>query len=111
MDRLDYYRTIIRRIIAEQVEVQPAVGNVELVPVCDDTSMNYLVVMLGWDGDDRVDAPVIHIRLRDGKVWLEEDNTDELIVNQLIDAGIPKEEMVLAFYPASERPATEYALA
>ncbi len=72
-------------------------GDVELVVVCDDASGNYLVLMLGWEGYNRLDAPVIHIRLKDGKVWLEEDNTDALIAEQLVEAGIPKEEIVLAF--------------
>ena len=111
MDRIDQYRPIVRRIIAEQTEVQPALGNVELVAVCDEASANYLVLMLGWDGYDRVDAPLIHIRLKDDKVWLEEDNTDALIADQLVEAGIPKEAIVLAFQHPSERAQTEYATA
>jgi hypothetical protein len=93
------------------VQVQPALGNVALIPVCDSSSDNYLVLMLGWDGYDRVDAPVIHIRLLDGKVLLEEDNTDALIAAQLIEAGIAKADLVLAFQHPSEREDAEYAVA
>jgi hypothetical protein len=103
MDRVESYRAIIRRIIAEQAAVQPAAGNVELVPVCDDMSGHYLVLMVGWDGYDRIDAPVIHIRLHEGKVWLEEDNTDAQVADQLLEAGIPQEAIVLAFQHPTER--------
>ena len=111
MDRFDQYRASIQRIIAEQAQVQPALGNVALLPVCDPISDNYLVLMLGWDGYDRVDAPVIHIRLLNGKVLLEEDNTDAEIAAQLIAAGIAKADLALAFQHPSERADAEYVIA
>ena len=49
---------------------------------------------------------VIHIDIRDGKVWIEYNGTDAEIGAELVAAGIPKEDIVLGFQPAEIRPLT-----
>ncbi|MCS6889763.1 MAG: XisI protein [Chloroflexus sp.] len=48
---------------------------------------------------------------RNGKIWGEADNTDQEIVRQLLDAGIPRESIVLAFYSPQKRAYNEFAVA
>lgn len=40
---------------------------------------------------------MIHIDIRNGKVWLQHDGTDARIAEQLIEAGILKHNIVLGF--------------
>jgi len=54
---------------------------------------------------------IAHLRIRNEKIWVEADNTDALIVQQLLDAGIPKQSIVLAFHSPQKRPLTEFAVA
>ncbi len=49
--------------------------------------------------------------MHNGKIWVEADNTNQAIVQRLLDAGIPKESIVLAFYSPQKRPFTEFAVA
>ena len=49
--------------------------------------------------------------INNGKVWIQEDNTDLVIADDLERAGIPKSDIVLGFQPPSVRPYTEYAAA
>jgi hypothetical protein len=69
----------------------------------------YLVVQTGWHDRERVRSDYIHVRIRDGKVWVEEDNTEEGVANELVSAGVPKEDIVLAFHPPELRHLTEFA--
>jgi len=111
MDRVEQYRAIIKRVITEEAQAAPSDAAVESLAICDTLSDNYLVMLLGWEDTRRVIVPLIHIRLKDGKVWIEADGTEDAIASILVDAGIPKEEIVLAFYHPNVRPDTEFAVA
>ena len=72
-----------------------------------------------WDGDDlrsvgdhrRVNRTVINLRLRDGKVWIEEDWTEQGVATDLLAAGVARDSIVLAFHPPHLREYTEFAVA
>ena len=66
---------------------------------------------MGWDKDERIKSVMIHIRLKAGKIWIEEDWTEDGVATDLLDRGILKEEVVLAFHPPQVRQYTEFALA
>ena len=65
---------------------------------------------LGWERARRPRRVVIHLEIINGKVWIQEDNTDVIIAEDLELAGIPKSDIVLGFHPADVRPHTEYAI-
>ena len=46
-----------------------------------------------------------------GKVWIERDNTEDGVAPELVQAGIPKSQIVLAFRSPEVRKHTEYAVA
>ncbi|MGD1901240.1 MAG: element excision factor XisI family protein [Geitlerinemataceae cyanobacterium] len=66
---------------------------------------------LGWNGDRRVDRTMIFARLKNGKIWIETDETTDGIACDLMRAGIPNTEIVLGFLPPSKRPLSEFAIA
>jgi XisI protein len=47
----------------------------------------------------------------DGKVWIQMDGTEDGIAQELIQSGIPKEDIVLGFHEPSIRPYTGFAVA
>ena len=53
---------------------------------------------------------VVHIQIIGDKVWIQCDGVEDSITQDLEAAGIPKEKIVLAFYPAHVRPHTGYAV-
>jgi hypothetical protein len=65
---------------------------------------------VGWDGWRRVHGTVIHLDIHDGKVWIQYDGTNRPVADELIAAGIPKEDIVLAFHPADLRIHTGFAV-
>jgi XisI protein/XisH protein len=84
---------------------------VESIAICDSTHDTYLVMHLGWNHVGRVHSVPIHLRIKNNKVWFEWNGTDQEIAQQLIDAGIPQEDIVLALYRPERRKLTGFAIA
>jgi XisI protein len=113
MDKLTEYRQIIRKIIGEYVELDnrdPDPG-VESYLIADEQGDHYFWVSLGWKNNRRIDSVHVFVRLRNGKFWIEEDWTEEGIATELVDAGVPHEDIVLAFQPPEMRKYTDFAAA
>jgi hypothetical protein len=62
------------------------------------------------DGVRRVHGSVIHLDIRDGKVWIQYDGTNRPVADALLEEGIPREDIVLGFHPAYVRKYTDFAL-
>lgn len=103
MDKLSQYRTIVKQILAQHAEYLPSHGQIETLPVFDECHEQYMLLDVGWDVTGRLHAVVLHVRLKDNKVWIERDGTETGIAEELLDAGVPKEDIVLAFYRPERR--------
>jgi hypothetical protein len=110
MIQLDRYRMIVRRLIEEYAGYKPSRGDIRTEAVVDREHDHYEVMQVGWEGHRRIHGSIIHIDIRDGKVWIEHNGTDALLTDELISAGIPKEDIVLGFHPADVRPLTGYGV-
>jgi hypothetical protein len=110
MDQLDRYRAIVRRLIEDYASCKPAYGDIRTEAVVDSEHDHYEVIQVGWNGNRRVHGSIIHIDIRAGKVWIEYNGTDAHIAEELVAAGIPKDDIVLGFQPADLRPLTGYAV-
>jgi hypothetical protein len=113
MDKLNHYRDLIKKILTEYYEWvsnTPSAG-VEECLAFDEVRDHYLWFHVGWDGKRRVQEIMVYLRIRQGKIWVEEDWTKQGIVNDLLEAGVPHEDIVLGFQHPSKRPFTEFALA
>src|SRR5919109_107921 len=110
MDRVERYREIVRRLIAEYARYKPSHGQIETEVITDRDHDHYEVMHVGWDGVRRVHGSVIHIDIIDGKVWIQYDGTNRPVAEELIAAGIPREDIVLAFHPQELRHLTGYGV-
>ena len=52
---------------------------------------------------------IIHVDIRDGKIWIQRDFTEEGVASELVDLGVPKTDIVLGFKPPSMRQFTDFA--
>ncbi|MEM1392430.1 MAG: XisI protein [Cyanobacteria bacterium P01_H01_bin.150] len=110
MDTLTSYRQIIENILTEYVKVPYSNRELESELIIDKKENNYLVMTLGWEGEKRVHGCIIHIEIIDEKIWIQRDGTEYGIANELVAAGIPKSQIVLAFHPQDVRQYTEFAV-
>ncbi len=61
----------------------------------------------GWETDERAQYVVVHLSLRDGKVWIERDGIEYGIAHDLLDAGMPAEDIMMAADSRRPVPVTE----
>ena len=50
------------------------------------------------------------MKIKDGKIWSERDGTEIGVANELVEAGVPKQDIVLAFNAPYKRKFTELAV-
>ena len=79
--------------------------------IIDREQGHYELMYAGWNEPYRVHGSVVHIDIIDGKVWVQHDGLEHGVVNDLIDAGLTPEQIVLAFKAPSMRPDTGFAVA
>jgi hypothetical protein len=105
MEKVTRYREIIHGLLGEYSAflTELTQTDVDTEVLCDDGSGQYMVMRIGWRAGTRVHRPLIYLRLRDGKVWVEEDWTKEGIATELMRAGVPASDIVLAFNPPALR--------
>ena len=111
MDTLSQYRQIIRDLIERYSKFAPARGDVQIEVVFDESNDHYELMYAGWNGPYRIHGSVLHIDIRNQKVWIQHDGTEEGIAEELVKAGIPRDQIVLAFKPPDIRPHTDFAVA
>jgi hypothetical protein len=110
MDRVERYREIVRSLIEEYAGYKPANGDVETEAIVDCNRDHYELLHVGWDGVRRVHGSVVHIDIIDGKIWIQYDGTSRPVAEELVAAGVPREDIVLAFHPANVRQHTGFAV-
>jgi hypothetical protein len=113
MDKLTEYPEIIKRILNEYVRLsnhRPN-PNVEKFLIADDACGHYMWMKLGWENGKRIQHIAVYVRLHEGKFWIEEDWTEDGIATDLLHAGVPKEDIVLAFHDPETRKHTDFAAA
>jgi len=110
MDRIARYRQIARDLIQDYSQHKVSHGEIETEGVIDSASDHYEVIQIGWDRGNRVHGMIIHFDIIDGKFWVQYDGTDRPIAAELQAAGVPKEDIVLAWHPPDVRKLTGYAV-
>lgn len=113
MDKLMNYRQLIKTILTERADFDTRVApqSLETHAIIDEINDRYLLLRAGWYNKTRIRSVIIYLRLENGKIWVEEDWTEEGVTATLLNAGVPKEDIVLAFHPPEKRPFTEFAVA
>ena len=111
MDVLDGYRAVIERMLTEYAQFLNSDTDTACETVFDRSADRYLLVEIGWENGYRIYGTLLHIDICGGKLWIQQDGTEDGIAVDLLNAGIPKDRIVLAFRPASLRAASEFAAA
>lgn len=113
MDKKTKYADIVRATILKSPYYTHGLTGpeVETEFICDDVKGQYLLLDIGWRDGKRDFNPIIYVRIKNDKIWMEEDWTEDGITDDLMRAGVPKEDIVLAFHSPEKRPYTDFAVA
>jgi hypothetical protein len=108
---MNRYRTVIEQVLVGHTKIPSSIGDVQLQTVFDRDNDHYLLVQVGWGPQKRIYGTLAHIDLVGDKVWIQHDGTKEGLANQLRDAGIPAEQIILGYRIPEVRRHTGYAVA
>lgn len=113
MDRIETYRTYIQQLLSDRAACSMrSPSNVEAQTVFDTEQDHYQLVYVGWKRNGLRDfGCLIHLDIKDGKIWIQYDGTEGGIAYKLVELGVPKQDIVLGFQPEEVRPHTEFAVA
>lgn len=111
MDKLEKYRQIIRQVLQPYLSISYANANIHNRAAFDAETDQYLIISEGWSKKQHVHSCLIHVEIIEGKVWIQCDNTEEGIANELVTAGISQKDLVLGFHEPAVRQYTGFALA
>jgi len=111
MDTVDHYRAIVRELILDYGRYKPSHGDIETEAIIDSAQNHFELLHVGWDGQRRVHGAVIHIDIIGDKIWIQHDGTSPGVANELVEAGIPRDAIVLGFRPPYVRQYSGFAIA
>jgi hypothetical protein len=110
MDKLEQYRNYIENILTEYSQYKPSYGDVELQLLFDREHDHYQLMSVGWDGEKRIHGIMLHIDIKNGKIWIQHNGTEKRIAQDLLELGVPKQDIVLAFHSPTRRKYTDFAV-
>lgn len=111
MDQLNLGREVVERVLCGLAAEGYSYGQLTDQVVFDRERDHYLLITQGWDGPRRVHHVLVHLQLIEGKIWVQQDGTERGVALDLIDAGIPKDRIVLGFKSPELRQHTGFAVA
>ena len=82
----------------------------EIQLIFDKEHHHYQLLNLGWKEQKRIYGVIVHIDLKDNKIWIQRDGTEVGIANELVAAGVPHHDIVLGFQAPYKRKLTEFAV-
>ncbi len=110
MAKIDRYRQLIQDLLQAYSEINFGNEDLETEVIFDTVRDRYQVVHVGWSNKRRVYGCVLHLDIKNEKIWIQHDGTEGGIANELLERGVPKGEIVLAFHSPFKRQFTEFAV-
>lgn len=90
------YASLLEQVLRTEAKLQPGLQPITIAAVCDQQTGHFLLVATGWENHQRLDSMLFHARLAEGKIVIETDQTEEGLTLALCDAGIPRQDILVA---------------
>lgn len=108
---VEQYRQYIKHLLSERqkrASMSRKYEEYEVQTIFDDQQDHYQLLYVGWRGNKRDFGCILHLDIKDGKIWIQHDSTEIGIANQLVEMGVPKQDIILAFHEPYIRQFTEF---
>jgi hypothetical protein len=108
---VEQYRQYIKHLLSQRqkrASMSRKYEEYEVQTVFDEQQDHYQLLYVGWRGNKRDFGCILHLDIKDGKIWIQHDGTEVGIANQLVEMGVPKQDIILAFHEPYIRQFTEF---
>ncbi len=113
MDKVAKYRQNIQELLTELSKAKllgaEKADEFETQVIFDTKNDHYQLLHLGWQDQKRTYGVSIHIDIKNGKIWIQRNSTDIDIARELVQNGVPKNDIVLGLQSPSLRKYTDFA--
>jgi XisI protein len=101
---------VIEQVLEDYASIQYSHGEVSRKTAFDRTRGRFLLMIDGWENERRVHGCLIDIQIKNDKAWIERDGTEDGVALEFERLGVPKDQIVLAFYLPEVRQESDYAV-
>lgn len=108
---IEQYRQYIQQLLSERAQRASShrkAPEYEVQTIFDTERDHYQLLYVGWRGNKRDFGCILHLDIKGGKIWIQHDGTEVGIANQLVEMGVPKQDIVLAFHEPEVRQFTDF---
>lgn len=112
MERVTKYKSIVKEVVSNILKPENENDPVKNQFIIDEKKGHFIVLMNGWQDESRFYGCLIHVEVKENsRVWVHEDRTDQIVIDKLLEKGIPKSDIVVGFHAPIMRSDTEFAIA
>jgi serine/threonine protein kinase len=103
MAKLEEYRTYIKQLLTGYAQYEKPDSPVEAQTIFDTEHDHYQLVYVGWQNKRRVYGCVLHLDIKNEKIWIQHNGTEANIADELVALGVHKQDIVLGFHSPYKR--------
>lgn len=111
MDKITQYREYVQTLLNQYASDDISDDQADVQLIFDAERDHYQWMNVGWQGFNRIYRCIMHIDIKDGKIWIQQNLTEQNPAEALIEMGVPREDIVLGLQPSYKRPYTDYGVA
>lgn len=83
--------------------------NIKRRIIIDRDNNSFQLLSTGWRGNHFIFGPIFHFDIINGKIWIQCNNTEREVVDELMTAGVDRSDIVLGFLPPRARQFSGFA--
>lgn len=110
MEKIEQYQNYIQQTLTKYANLGSRHNEIEKQLIFDTVNHHYQLVYVGWKNRRRTYGCVLHLDIKQEKIWIQHDGTEIGIADELVKLGVPKEDIVLAFHEPFVRQYTGFAV-
>lgn len=111
MEIVDNLRQAIQSVFSEWEKLPRLPSDWKIVSVQDSRHDRYTLQQISFVKNQYDARLLAYLEIRNNKIWILTDNTEEGIASELVTEGISKNLIVLGFYSPLMREVGEFAVA
>jgi hypothetical protein len=109
MDQVNKFQKCILEVLRNHSH-SSSCGESEIQHVIDVKNNHYLLVHAGWNRKIRQYGCIIHMDIKNDKIWIQHDGTEIGVANELVEMGISKDNIVLGYQHTNRRKYSGFAI-
>lgn len=110
MEKVARYRQFIQQLLSRYAEHRPSSSEIDVQAVFDTVRDHYQIVHVGWRQSGWVHSCTVHLDIKDGKIWIQWNGTEDDLAAELVEMGVPKKDIVIGFHAPYMRQFTDFAV-